>query len=164
MGQQALIGFHAAYKITQDGRSTETGAGNACLGAYLNKLGLPDRAVLFITQSSPESMTWLTPDAEASEGINVSLFASPEKPATATNPPPTTYPSLAAPQPPNRKVTKWLHNVSIVSLSEAGESVEINYESPRPGMIAVGVRPGTMLFHGTRTGAQIEGKAYIFHA
>jgi hypothetical protein len=64
MGRQAMIGFHAAY-LNQDGHAVETGSGNALLGAYLNKLGLPDRAVVFITQSSPESMTWLSPETAA---------------------------------------------------------------------------------------------------
>jgi hypothetical protein len=51
MGRNSYIGFHAAY-VTQDGRAVETGMGNAYLGAYLNKLGPPDRAVLFVTQSN----------------------------------------------------------------------------------------------------------------
>jgi hypothetical protein len=61
------------------------------------------------------------------------------------------------------KVTTWTHNGSVVTFNEAGGTLEIDYEAPRPGMMAVGARQGTMLFLGTRTGAQIEGKAYIFH-
>jgi hypothetical protein len=76
MGAGALIGFHAAY-ITQNGQTTETGAGNALLGAYLNELGLPDRAVFFITKAAPSDMTWLTMADAAREGIEVELFTKP---------------------------------------------------------------------------------------
>ena len=51
MGPGARIGFHAA-SVNENGQAIETGAGNALLGAYLNKLGLPDRAILFVTQPS----------------------------------------------------------------------------------------------------------------
>jgi hypothetical protein len=67
-------------------------------------------------------------------------------------------------RPSGVKVTKWTHNGSVVSFNEAdNKTLEIDYETPRPGMLAVGAREGTMLFLGTRTEAQIEGKAYIFH-
>jgi hypothetical protein len=59
------------------------------------------------------------------------------------------------------KITRWMHNNSLVTLNEADHTLEIDYETPRPGMMAVGVRQGTMLFFGTRTGAEIEGIAYI---
>jgi hypothetical protein len=61
------------------------------------------------------------------------------------------------------KITRWTHNGSIVSFQEDGGTLEIDYEVPRPSVVAVGVRPGTMLFLGTRTAQQIEGKAYIFN-
>ncbi|MDX8517195.1 hypothetical protein [Mesorhizobium dulcispinae] len=38
-GQTANIGFHASY-IVKDGTPSETGVGNALIGAYLNQLGL----------------------------------------------------------------------------------------------------------------------------
>ncbi len=57
MGVNARIGFHAAYRI--DTRR-ESGVGNALLGAYLNRLGLPDRAVAYITVAAPNQITWLS--------------------------------------------------------------------------------------------------------
>ena len=64
MGQTAQIGFHAAY-VSAGGQVTETGAGNAMLGAYLNELGISERAILYITSANPHSMTWLSlADAE----------------------------------------------------------------------------------------------------
>jgi hypothetical protein len=77
MGSRAQVGFHAAY----DGQTHQvTGSGNALVGAYLNKIGLPYSAVVYITSASPDAITWLSkPDAERL-GIEVSLFT------TASNP------------------------------------------------------------------------------
>jgi hypothetical protein len=71
VGQGARVGFQAAYILKSD-VPTESGPGNAILGAYLNQLGLSERAILYVTRASPTSMQWLTmPDAEAN-GIAVS--------------------------------------------------------------------------------------------
>jgi hypothetical protein len=69
-GSGAQIGFHAAYRL-EDGKASETGAGNALVGAYLNRLALSDRAVVFITQAPPASLNWLTPARAASLEIPV---------------------------------------------------------------------------------------------
>jgi hypothetical protein len=49
----ALIGFHAAYSETQSGQTKESGLANAIVGAYLNSLGLPISAVVYITATAP---------------------------------------------------------------------------------------------------------------
>ena len=46
--ESSLVGFHAAYVI-RNGKQVETGVGNALIGAYLNELGLSDRAIVFVT-------------------------------------------------------------------------------------------------------------------
>src|SRR5260370_3436968 len=72
MSPEARIGFHAAYNM----EGQETGVGNALIGAYLNKIGLPYTAVMYITKASPDSMTWLSvADAEKS-GIEVEASSS----------------------------------------------------------------------------------------
>ena len=48
MGPGAQIGFHAAY-VVQSGIASETGSGNALVGAYLANMGLPDSAVIYAT-------------------------------------------------------------------------------------------------------------------
>src|SRR5262249_16886893 len=73
MGTTAQIGFHAAF-VVRSGQASETGVGNAPVGAYLNKIGLPDRAIVYITQSSPEEMTWLSRSEAQQRGIDVALF------------------------------------------------------------------------------------------
>lgn len=67
MSPQARIGFHAAYN--KDGQ--ETGVGNALIGAYLNKIGLPYAAVVYITQAAPRSMTWL--DVSEAEKLEIDV-------------------------------------------------------------------------------------------
>jgi sporulation related protein len=88
MGPESKIGFHSAYS-----RETRqiTGPGNALVGAYLNKIGLPYNAVVYITSASPESMTWLSKADAEKLGIEVSFFqlipTTTQKPAVL--PPPT---------------------------------------------------------------------------
>jgi hypothetical protein len=83
MGNTAFVGFHAAY-VVKDGESSETSTGNALVGAYLNRIGLPDRAVVYITQAAPNDMTWLNLADAARQGIDVELF-TPDAKATATS-------------------------------------------------------------------------------
>jgi hypothetical protein len=102
MGTGSKVGFHAAY-IQKAGTTTESGPGNAVLGAYLDQIGLPEDAIVYITQAAPSSMKWLTMDEAAQHGIDVALLppadpvpaaAQPSMAAVAPEPPPPT--SLAA--------------------------------------------------------------------
>lgn len=83
MGHRAQIGFHAAY----DGESGKvTSTGNALVGAYLNKIGLPYAAVVYITSASPEAITWLSKSDAEKLGIEVSLFSTRAKSTLPQNP------------------------------------------------------------------------------
>ena len=44
------------------------------VGAYLNSLGLPTRAVMYMTFAAPASMQWLTVDDAEKIGIDVKLL------------------------------------------------------------------------------------------
>jgi len=93
MAQTAKVGFHAVF--TMDGeRRKETAPGNALVGAYVNSLGLPMKAVLYITQSPPDSMSWLTFEDAAGYGIEVRPFP-PEPSRQAEKQPPI----VPAPEP-----------------------------------------------------------------
>jgi hypothetical protein len=74
MGENAMVGFHAAYR-EEGGRASETGAGNAVLGAYLSQIGLPESAIVYVTQAPPNSMTWLSMQDAVQRGIEVHLFS-----------------------------------------------------------------------------------------
>ena len=58
IGSTGRVGFHAAY-IVNEGVASETGNGNALVGAYLTKLGLSYEAIFYITSAGPDDMTWL---------------------------------------------------------------------------------------------------------
>jgi hypothetical protein len=66
----ARIGFHAAY-VGHGAAAQESGPGNALVGAYLNRLGLPDTAVTYLTSAPPDRMEWLRPDAARDVGIEM---------------------------------------------------------------------------------------------
>ena len=73
IGTDARIAFHVAYDPASD---RETGVGNAVVGAYLTKIGLPYEAVMYITQAAPNDMTWLNMSDAAQRGIRVTLLSS----------------------------------------------------------------------------------------
>jgi hypothetical protein len=75
----ARIGFHAAY-IESNGKATETGSGNALVGAYLNQLALPQSAVIFLTSAPPHDMQWLPLNEASAYGIDLEVLG----PATQT--------------------------------------------------------------------------------
>jgi hypothetical protein len=83
MEDGSQIGFHAAYTLNK-GHTTETGAPNALLGSYLGKIGLPDRAVVYITAAPPEGMTWLTAGQAEKMGIDIKSIARPQAPVLAS--------------------------------------------------------------------------------
>jgi hypothetical protein len=100
LGAGSRVGFHAAY-VQKAGGTTESGPGNAVLGAYLDQIGLPEDAIVYITQASPNSMKWLNMDEAAQHGIEVALLPPPESPAPANpgNPiPSVNIPNVAANQ------------------------------------------------------------------
>jgi hypothetical protein len=69
MTPDAKIGFHAA---SIDGQ--QTGLGNAVLGAYLNRLGLSHEAVVYVTQTGPDDISYLTPVEAKRIGIEVNVI------------------------------------------------------------------------------------------
>lgn len=81
---KARIGFHAAY-VEKEGQASESGSGNALVGAYLNQLGLPQSAIVYLTSAPPSGMQWLPLNEARSYGIDLEVF----DPSTAAsgNPP-----------------------------------------------------------------------------
>ncbi len=65
---ESKVGFHAAYRLI-DGKASESGAANALAGAYLNQLGLSDRAIVYVTSAPPEGVEWLTQENADQVGI-----------------------------------------------------------------------------------------------
>jgi hypothetical protein len=78
MGTGAHIGFHSAADVSTGALS---GTGDALIGAYLNKIGLPERAILYITEKAPSDIQWLTISDAAQIGLDVQAYQSPAKKA-----------------------------------------------------------------------------------
>jgi len=57
----------------------------------------------------------------------------------------------------------WDHNGSVMYLVANGSSREFYYQKPRPGMLEVGARPGSLLLRGEIDNGQFSGTAYIFN-
>jgi hypothetical protein len=94
MGPRSQIGFHAAY----NGDTREiTSTGNALVGAYLNKIGLPYSAVVYITAAAPDAVTWLNAIDAMKLGIEVSFFKPSHNWST-----PAKSPNTSAGSPPDR--------------------------------------------------------------
>ena len=102
VGQGAVVGFHAAWIETPEGRKQETGAGNALVGSYLNRLGLTDAAVVFLTSAAPDEAAWLSPTVASRVGIRAEFGVAgrPERSAMAS-PVPRSPSETATPSPPD---------------------------------------------------------------
>jgi hypothetical protein len=96
LGVGSKVGFHAAY-VQKAGGTAESGPGNAVLGAYLDQIGLPEDAIVYITQASPSSMKWLSMEEAEQHGIDVELLPSSDAAPTSD---PTTTASGASPDQP----------------------------------------------------------------
>jgi len=70
VGEYSSVGFHTAYILKSAGPS-ESGPGNAILGAYLNQIGLSEEAILYITHAAPTSVQWMSLEEAAEYGITV---------------------------------------------------------------------------------------------
>jgi hypothetical protein len=73
MSNTARVGFHAVY-VDSGGQAAVSSAGNALVGAYLNQLGLPASAIIYITDAPPEGMQWLNFTDAQHYGIDVRPF------------------------------------------------------------------------------------------
>jgi hypothetical protein len=74
VGQDSSVGFHSAY-VVKSQVPTESGYGNAILGAYLNQLGLSEKAILYVTKAGPTSMQWMSLEGAVEHGIAVAQLA-----------------------------------------------------------------------------------------
>ena len=98
MGPGAQIGLHSAHNAKSEQGS---GVANALLGAYLNRVGLPYSAVVYITQTAPQSITWLGIADAKRLGIEVSPLDSvvrvPDGPAQSPARTPPASPAAMSP-------------------------------------------------------------------
>jgi len=128
MGRKARIGFHA---VSIGG--AETGAGNALVGAYLERLGLPERAIFYATIAGPKEMLWLTPENAKKFGIDLLVLNENGTPA----PPQVQTPSLPPlSQPPAQSKLPPPHEPPGMTLEkttkEMAVMVRLAWSQPSP--------------------------------
>jgi len=73
LGSRSALGFHAA-SVMHGRQAVETGVGNALIGSYLARLGLSERAVVYITAAKPSDIQWLHPDDAKAVGIEFAML------------------------------------------------------------------------------------------
>jgi hypothetical protein len=71
---------------------------------------------------------------------------------------------LASGLPATAGESIWDHNGSMMRWIGVGQERWVVYLDPRPGIRAVGVQPGMLLFQGRKIGNWMGGAAYIFKA
>jgi Trypsin-like peptidase domain len=83
------------------------------------------------------------------------------------------YKGTPSPSVDNRKQEKptptsptvasyWTYNESVFALKASGDIRQFVYETPRAGLIPMGVRKGTLLFDGRKEGDTYVGRAHVF--
>lgn len=70
MGNNAEIGFHAAYRMGDNGPET-SGVSNALIGGFLADLGFSPTVIAFATKATPEDITYLTPAIAQQIGLQI---------------------------------------------------------------------------------------------
>jgi hypothetical protein len=83
VGRGANVGFHAAYVLKAGGAVAESGPGNAVLGAYLDRLGLSEEAIRYVTDAEPSTIHWMSMIEAAEHGIVVAQWNAEEQTALA---------------------------------------------------------------------------------
>ena len=86
MQRDAKVGFHAIYR--QLGGSKQTSStGNALVGAYLNQLGYPAKAIAYITEADPNAIQWMSLADARRVGIDAIEFGGDTSVSTPAPPP-----------------------------------------------------------------------------
>ncbi len=94
MSESARIGFHAASNADT---GEVTSVGNAVIGAYLNQLGMPTSAIVYITEPAPDQIKWLTFADAQKYGIDVQRFELEDVASPPRNENAHRLPSVSAP-------------------------------------------------------------------
>lgn len=141
MGKTTRIGFHAASI-----NGVETGAGNALVGAYLERLGLPERAIYFATVAGPKEMRWLTPESAKRYGIDVvAMDENVAPPDAVSSPSPRPSPPAQPKPPPHERPGMTLEK----AMKEMAVMVRGAWARPSPDWDLLRLMYGErVLFHG----------------
>jgi hypothetical protein len=118
MAAGATVGFHAVYAADDPQRRADS-VGNALVGAYLNQLGLPSRAIAYIAETQPDDIRWLTFDDAERIGIDVIRFPPDEADQSATSEEQT------VPAPERSDWSAYGQWIQIYSRSRLADAIEL---------------------------------------
>jgi hypothetical protein len=116
-------------------------------------------AYTFLEKSQTCRLLRTTPTAyEPNDDATSGVKRQPTSPAASAQV--VTLQPAAPPKPGT--YTVWLHNDSEMRLFADGLNRRFVYEKPREGLVARGVRRGTLLFDGRKDGETYSGRSRIF--
>jgi hypothetical protein len=157
MGEGAKIGFHAA-SFTTNGEVTS--AGNALVGAYLNQLGLPTSAVIYISETPPGEIRWLTFVDAQTHGIDVKRLDLP-KSAENTSPKPLSNPVVAPNAAPIQSSPPSLEDKAKYFVSSYFQKLSLDTNAAMQA-IANSYAPTVTYYSKTVANTQIEREKLAF--
>jgi hypothetical protein len=144
IGTSGKISFHAAYEPAAD----ESGVGTDVVEAYLSKIGLPYDAVIYITQTASNEMTWLNMSDAAQRGIRVTLLSSLAKETMAAIP--TRYGDVIVTRDdPECCVGRIRYGDQLVELASTGQiyaSLERVYKVKEGDLVVISFPSGARRF------------------
>ena len=85
MADSARVGFHATFVEVGDEKVTSS-VGNAIVGAYMARLGVPDATIAWMSKADPESISTLTPAVAQSLGMSIQVVSGDRVTRTAPLP------------------------------------------------------------------------------
>ena len=71
IGENGRVGFHAVYTQESKRNLEIDSAGNALVGAYLNRIGMNSSTIAFVTAAPPSAMNWLDESGARKIGLSV---------------------------------------------------------------------------------------------
>lgn len=74
VSKDSHVGFHAAYRLAENGDATVSSSANALAGAYLARIGMSYDAIAELTKAAPDDMLWLDDALAAKLKIKVTVF------------------------------------------------------------------------------------------
>jgi hypothetical protein len=161
MSDTARVGFHAVY-TSEDGGSRISSAGNAITGAYLNQLGLPTSAIIYITDAPPDGMQWLNFADAQRVGIEVKRLNL--NPVVAAAPPVQSHPAtpeVSSPISvfaPGAKLLGHFNDWSAYTAMRAGKKECFAYSAARNSAAKT---DGVYLFVSTRPWHEVRNELSI---
>lgn len=134
------LGVHQFWGPSADASSAQVTVSDII--ETLARFDTPTKALTLMLRTPPEDMYVFSPQELTELGLN--RQRKPEEPTTTS------------------RARFFDHNGSIIRWRTVGNDIDARYHEPRPGLVAVGITQGALLFKGNMDGESIFGTAYAF--